>query len=201
MTVVISTSEVYAYGFVALIGFIILRRAWVITQGAPVRMVRLVVLPVGYLALYVGELAAIGYGVLGTSQAVPVYAGFGVDAGLLLLGVWVAYRYTRAHVHVYQDPGSSAWMYRMESLLPVLYVALYFIRTGIETVVLGLSPLVFPTAATFVGVSPLSLYLVFAVDALWGLSTGFLLGRSGAVYHEWQQKLAAPQPSSDAALP
>lgn len=201
MSVVLSSSAVYAYVFVALIGFIILRRAWVMTHGAPVSVTRLVVLPILYILIYVGELAAVGYGAFGTSFANQVWAAFGADVVLFAVGVWVAYGYTLAHVRVYRNEGDTAWMYRLNAVLPVLYVVLFFARTAIETVVLSLSPFEFPTAATFVGISPLSLYLLFAVDALWGLSTGFLLGRSAGVYHEWQQKLAAAPTAPDAALP
>lgn len=201
MSVVLSTSALYAYGFVALLGFIILRRAWIMTHGAPVSVTRLVFLPVIYVLLYVGELAAIGYGVLGTTFAQLTYVGFGADAALFVGGIWISYRYTLAHVRVYRNSADTAWMYRLNAVLPVVYVALFFARTAIETVVLSLSPFEFPTAATFVGISPLSLYLLFAVDAMWGLSTGFLVGRSAGVYHEWRQAVSTPHSSPDGALP
>jgi hypothetical protein len=201
VSVVLSSAAIYSYAIVAIFGLLILRRAWAMTHGAPVSVGRLVLLPGLYVVIYVAELAAIGYGAIGTSFTDQIYAGFGADAVLLFLGVLVAYRYTVAHVHIYQDPGSSVWKYRLNALLPVVYVVLFFARTAIETVVLSLSPFEFPTAATFVGISPLSLYLLFAVDALWGLSTGFLVGRSAAVYHLWKQKAGAPGPAPDAALP
>ena len=201
MSVVLSTSALYAYGFVALLGFIILRRAYVMTKGAPVSVGRLVVLPIIYVLLYVAELAAIGYGAIGTNLTNQVYIAFGADAVLFAAGVLIAYRYTLTHVKIYRNTTDTAWMYRLNAVLPVVYVVLFFARTAIETVVLGLSPFDYPTAATFVGISPFSLYLLFAVDAMWGLSTGFLLGRSAGVYHEWQQELAAHPTAPDATLP
>jgi hypothetical protein len=201
MNPALSSSAIGAYVFVALLGLIILRRSYRMVQGAPISSVRLVAFPVVYVLLYVGELAVIGVGAAGTSVAVAFYAAFGADAALVVGGVLVSYRYTLRHVQIYQAPGSAAWSYRLNALLPVIYVALFFVRTGIETVLLNESPFAFPTAASLVALPTVSLYLLFVVDALWGLSTGFLIGRSLGVYHEWQEKLRSSTPAAGPALP
>jgi len=188
----ISQSEVAGYLFVVILGLIILRRSWRLTHGAPVTTGRLVAIPVLYVLLYGITLATIGVTAVGTSLATLTFASFAADAALVAVGFVVAYRYTARNVHLYQADGQSQWSYRLSPLLPVIYVVLFFVRTGIETAILNESPFSFPTASMFLGVSTLALALLFSVDALWGFSTGLLVGRSAAVYHLWQQKLAAP---------
>jgi hypothetical protein len=200
MSVVISNQAATTYLLVAVLGFIILRRAYLMTKGTDVSVGRLVAFPAFYLVIYAAELAAIGFAAVGSSAATQVYLSFGADAALILLGVFLAYGYTLRHVEIYQEPGESAWSYRMSALLPVIYVVLFLVRVVIETVVLNESPFSFPAPGSLDGISSLALYLLFVVDALWGLSTGFLIGRSAAVYHEWQQHRASNNQSASAPL-
>jgi hypothetical protein len=201
MSVVISNQTAIAYVFVALLGLIILRRAYRLTQGVPISTGRLLVLPAVYVLLYVAELAAIGYGGFGSSVTIELYVSYAVDAALVVAGIVVAYGYTLQHLEIYRPEGTIAWSYRMSPLLPVLYVVLFFVRIGIETAILNESPFVFPVPGALAGISVLALYLLFTVDALWGLSTGFLVGRSVAVYREWRAKLATPGAAPGPALP
>ncbi len=201
MSVTLSNSDAISYLFIAFLGFIILRRAYLLTHGVPVSTARVVVLPAFYALLYIAELAAIGLVAPGSSLATPTYLSFAVDAALLVVGTWVAYEYTLRHLETYRAPGETAWSYRMSALLPVAYVALFFARVAIETAVLNETPLEFPTAKALAGVSILALYSLFLVDALWGLSTGFLIGRSVAVYREWQKHLDAGAPDASSSLP
>jgi hypothetical protein len=148
-------------------------------------------------------MVAIVYGAVGSSVANEVFAAFGADVALLLVGFFVAYGHTLRHLQLYRDPGALDWSYRLNSTLPVIYVVLFFLRTGLEAAFLNVGPFGVPSASQLAGVSPWSLYLLIAVDAMWGLSTGFLVGRNFAVYNAWQRKLAegpsaVPQ---DAALP
>ena len=196
-----SQSELLAYGFVLLLGFFILRRSYRLTQGVPLSSVRLVLLPVVYVLLYVAELASISFVGVVSSIAPLTYVSLGVDGALLALGVVLSYLYTLRHVEIYPTPGQSGWSYRMNAFLPVLYVVLFFARVGIEAVVLGLSPFEFPTAASLTGLPTLSLLAFAIVDALWGLSTGFLVGRSAAAWHVWQGRLAGEKVSTAAPLP
>jgi hypothetical protein len=200
MPVALSQAAVVSYLFVALFGLFILRRAYRLTQGVPLSTPRLVVLPVLYVLLYVGELASVSFVGVSSSIAPLTYLSLGVDAALLGTGVWLAYGYTLRHVQLYRAPGETYWSYRMNALLPVAYVVLFFARVGIETAILGESPFEFPTAASLAGLSTFSLLLFAVVDALWGLSTGFLVGRSAAAWHEWQRRLATGTPAGDAAL-
>ncbi|MGC2358918.1 MAG: hypothetical protein WA691_01245 [Thermoplasmata archaeon] len=200
MAAALSNATLFSYLLVVLIGFIILRRAYRLTQGVPIGIGRLVFLPVIYLALYVAEIGELAVGGSGLSSSVPLYASYGVDAALVVGGTLVAFRYTLHHLEIYQNPGETAWNYRMTTLIPLIYVVLFFARIAIETVVLNETPFAFPAAGALASISPFALYALFTVDALWGLSTGFLLGRSAGVYHEWQQRLRTPA-SSASPLP
>ncbi|MGA9839294.1 MAG: hypothetical protein WBF81_07700 [Thermoplasmata archaeon] len=200
MTPALSSSDAFAYVIVAVLGFIILRRAYFLTQGTRVSTGRLVILPIFYLLIYAAELAATGFAGAGSSAATPVYLSFVGDGALVVAGVFLAFQYTLRHLTIYQRPGETAWSYRMNALLPVIYVVLFFVRVAIETALLGEGPFTFPAPGALDGISAFALYSLLAVNALWGLSTGFLIGRSAAVYREWQQHLASPG-SSAAPLP
>jgi hypothetical protein len=203
MTLVITSTELYGYAFVALFGLIVLRRAYRLTQGVRATSGRLIVLPVLYTLVFAGLVGAVVYGAAGSSLASEVYLSFGVDIALLVAGVFVAFAYTQRHVDLYRKAGATGWSYRINAHLPLLYVVLFFVRTGLEAAFLGLSPFSAPTPTGLLSLSPLSLYVLFLVDALWGLSTGFLVGRNAGVYHVWQQKLreAPGVPAPEPALP
>jgi hypothetical protein len=191
----LSQADLAGYAFVALLGFIILRRTYAMTQGVRATTVRLTVLPAIYVALYVAELAGLWYVGTGSGQPWLRGAALAADGVLVVVGVALAYRATRRTVHLYRPDEDPEWHYRVRPLLSVLYVALFFVRVGIETVVLGESPLAIPTAAQLDSLSSFALYSLFLVDALWGLTTGFLVGRSAAVYTAWQEALGqSPAP-------
>lgn len=197
----ISQAALGGYFLVALISIIILRRTYSLTRGTPVRTTRLVILPVIYVALYVSELAGIWYAGAGSSQTNLLYAGFGADVVLLIVGTLVAERLTRPHVELYQPAPDGDWWYRLRPFLPILYVVLFVVRIGLEAAVIGESPFSVPTPAQYDAFTPVELYSLFAVDALWGLTTGFLIGRSWAVYALWKSRTAAAPPASGTALP
>ncbi|MGA8542747.1 MAG: hypothetical protein WB947_04315 [Thermoplasmata archaeon] len=201
MSAMVSQPTIAAYAFVAIFGLIVLRRAYTLTHGTQVSEGRLLVLPALYILIYAGELAAIDYGAIGSSVANQVYISFGLDAVLFAVGVFVSYGYTLRHVQLYRAEGETAWSYRLNPLLPVVYVVLFFVRTAIEAAVLNLSPFAHPSATALAAISLFSLYTLFAIDAMWGLSTGFLIGRNAAVYHEWQEKLGPPASARGTALP
>ncbi len=195
----ISSADAEAYLVVALFGLLVLRAAFRLMYGVPARTVRLVLFPALYVAIYVGELTGVWYAGTGSGLANQTYAALGADLALLAVGTFVAYRFTFRTVELYLPTGDVRWHYRLSPLLPVLYVVLFFVRVGIETAIVGEGPFTVPTVAQFDAISPLSLYALFAVDALWGLTTGFLVGRNTAVYRKWQAHLdearaAAPLP-------
>jgi hypothetical protein len=200
MTPPLSQQAELTYVFVALLGLVILRRAYAVTHGARISTARLAFLPVFYVIIYVAELAALGLGGVGTSLATRLYISFAADAALVAVGAYVAYGYTLRHLQIYRAEGDADWWYRLNPLLPVAYVVLFFARVAIETVLLGETPFAIPSTSALEGLSTLALGLFFLVDALWGLSTGFLVGRNAAVYHEWRQTSTRADPGSSPAL-
>ncbi|MGI0130358.1 MAG: hypothetical protein ACREDE_00480 [Thermoplasmata archaeon] len=201
MSAPISNATAIQYFVIALVGLLILRRTYRLTQGVPIGTGRLVALPAFYVAIYVAELASIGLGGAGPAIMGELYGSFALDAALLVVGGIVAYGYSLRHLEIYRAPGETAWSYRMNPLLPIVYVVLFFARVGIETVVLNQSPFAVVGPGALAGVSAFALSALFAVDALWGLSTGFLIGRSAAVYHAWRGRLADSTPAAGPALP
>jgi len=188
------------YVILALFGLLLLRRTYRMTQGVPAGAGRLVVLPAFYVAIYVAELAGTWVASVGTGRMEWTYVAFAADALMLAVGTWLSYRITSQHVHVYQPAVGGPWYYRLRPLLPVLYVVLFFVRAIIGTVVIGIVPFGFPTSAQFDSISTTALVALYVVDALWGLTTGFLIGRSSAVYRAWKNAERSP-PAPPAAPP
>jgi len=199
----VTSIDVEDYVILALFGLILLRRTYMMTQGVPAGVGRLVVLPIFYVAIYTAELAGTWFAGVGTGRAELTYIALSADAVLLGVGTWIAYRITTRHVHLYRPTPGGPWYYRLRPLLPVLYVVLFLLRAVIETVIVGNAPFAVPTTAQFESISRTALFALFAVDALWGLTTGFLIGRSGAVYAAWQRAERAPPtaPSPPVPLP
>jgi hypothetical protein len=196
-TPALSQPELAAYLFVALFGFLVLRRAYAMTHGARATVFRLTVLPALYIAIYLATLVGTWYVATGPGLAWFTTLGIPVDLGLMVAGFVFAFVFTRRTVELYQPPGDPAWHYRLHAWLAVAYVALFFVRVGIEAAVIGISPFAFPTTAQFASMSPLAVDSLFIVDALWGFSTGLLVGRSLAVYAAWkaaEAKAPAPLP-------
>ncbi len=185
----ISPAQSEGYLIVALFGLFVLRAGFRLMNGVPARTGRLLVLPGLYIAIFVAELAGVWFAGTGSGIAELTYVALAADIALVGVGILLAYRYTERTVELYRPDGETRWFYRLSPLLPVLYVALFFVRVGIETVILGEAPFSIPTVAQFDTISTVSLYTLFAVDALWGLTTGFLVGRNAAVYRKWQARL------------
>jgi len=194
MVPVPSSAAIQAYVVVALFGLLVLRGAYRLTHGVRASYGRLFALPVLYVAIYAGTLAAVQYALFGSSLATLALISLAADGSLFAVGVVVAYRYTEQHLTLYQAPGQTAWSYRMNALLPVLYVVLFFARVGLETTILNETPFEIPGVSAFVGLSTVALLSLAVVDALWGLSTGFLVGRNAAAYRLWQARLRQSPP-------
>ncbi len=196
MTAAPSQAVTFGYLFVALFALLVLRRAYRMMHGTPYRTGLLVVLPVFYLLIYAAELSVLAAVGVTTTLATEAYLSLAVDIALVVAGTFVAYRYVRKNVVLYRPEGSSQRYYRLSPLLPVVYVVLFVVRTVIAAVLLGESPFEFPTTASIESLPPVLLLTLAAVDALWGLSTGFLIGRSVGVYRAGQ----APEVATAAPL-
>jgi hypothetical protein len=187
----ISSVDEEGYAFVALFGLLVLRRAYLLTRGALLRPAVLALFPALYALIYSAELAVIYFSAIGTGRWLSAEVGLAADAVLLGAGTWFAHAHSRRGVEVYQPIGESRWYYRLPPLLPVLYVALFFVRTAVAAVVVGETPFVIPSPTQLASISDLAWYTLLGVDAVWGLTTGFLIGRNLAVYGEWRRKTSA----------
>jgi hypothetical protein len=188
------------YLIVALFGYFLLRRTYAMTQGVRASAGRLLFLPALYVGLYAAALAGTWYAGTGSGRSELTYLGLVADLALLGIGTWVAHRITSADVQLYRPAATGAWHYRLKPLLPLLYVVFFVARIATEAAVTGLAPFSIPSAAQFDALSNWAVYALFAVDALWGLTTGFLVGRSAAVYGAWQRAEKAddrPKPLPD----
>jgi hypothetical protein len=191
MTAAPSQEVTFGYLFVALFALLVLRRSYRMMHGTPYRVGLLVVLPIFYLVIYAAELSVLAAVGVTTRLATEAYASLAVDIALVIVGTFFAYRYVRKDVVLYRPEGSSVLYYRLSPLLPIVYVVLFVVRTVIAAVLLGESPFAFPMPASIESLPPILLLTLSAVDALWGLSTGFLIGRSLGVYRAGQQQGAA----------
>lgn len=194
----LSSPVVLGYLFVAVFSLIVLRNAYRLTQGVRVSYARLVIYPVFYVLIYAGELLPVAFAGLSSSLAIGYYAALAVDLAVFGAGVWFAYRHVAHHVELYRPEGASFPYYRIGALLPVVYVGLFVVRVVIGAVVLGQPPFAIPTPQSIEALGPLLLLLFLLLDTLWGLSTGFLLGRNLAVYRRARQWEASPLPSAAA---
>ncbi len=200
--VALSPEVTEEYVIVALFALLVVRRTYRMVRGMPVSTARLVVLPALYVALYAAEVAAIGYAAVGSARAMAFWGSLAADSASFVVGTLFAYRLTLRHVHLYQPVAGGAWYYRLRPTLPIAYLVLLLVRLGVETAVLGITPFASPTAAQLDALATPTLVVLFAVDALWGLTTGFLVGRSMAVYRSWQQVQGTPPgPATPTPLP
>ena len=89
-------------------------------------------------------------------------AGF-FDVLLLLLGAIPAYWYT-AQTTVFERSASGRWMYRCRSAIPVLWLAFFLLRYGVELALLGRVYLFTPTPGHAVSIPTFAVALI-VVDA------------------------------------
>ncbi|HTT15534.1 MAG TPA: hypothetical protein VMG81_07180 [Thermoplasmata archaeon] len=186
-----SNGAFVGYLFVAVFGLLVLRRAYRMTQGTPLRSSTILVMPVFYLLIYSAEIAVFLFAGAGTSLANVAYAFLAADLVLLVVGALLAYAWVGRHVELYRPEGSQRLYYRLNPLLPVVYVVLFFVRVGLAAAFLGETPFAIPSTSSIAGLSFSLFLLLGAIDALWGLSTGFLIGRNISVYHHGQRHEAA----------
>ncbi|MGA7923519.1 MAG: hypothetical protein WCA77_06040, partial [Thermoplasmata archaeon] len=131
----------------------------------------------------------------GTSYGMVALDGLIADVAMLAVGAVVAFRYVKQRVVLEQRPPDGAWYYRLPPFLPITYLILFLVRIGIEVVVVGVNPFAPPLSGQFNGLSSLTISLLIAVDVVWGLTTGFLIGRSAGVYSSYaEKKVEAPRP-------
>ncbi len=165
----------------ALIVFVFVRRTYAMIRGMRLSVGRLVGYGIVYTGLFVLTIAL-------SAGSTPWYY-FVVDAALLAVAALLAASYVREHVVLERRPPDGAWYYRLHPWIPITYILLFVVRVGISLAVLG--PDAFdlgPTTST--ALTSGEVLLLQVVDALFAISTGFLVGRSAGVYLAYRRRLA-----------
>lgn len=195
------TSAFYTELFlIVIIVLILARRTYAMIQGTAYSAARLFGFAGFYILLYVvlayGTLAsALGFWGSTTYLLVAAYVAVPVVAGL------VAAPHVERIVH-FEQRADGQWYYKLGMVVPVAYLVLFVIRIGAEIAVLGPNAfyLTFPPPpAPSVG----ALVVLLAVDLLFGVSLGLLLGRGVGVYRAYQKlpKAKSTPPPPSAPLP
>jgi hypothetical protein len=172
----------------ALIVLFLVRRAYRMYTGTPVRTGQLFAIAGIYVVLFAITLA-IG------SAGIPWYL-YALDGALLVVAAIAGTIHIRkVVVFERRPPPVGDWYFRLPPWIAILYVVLYVARIGSVLAFLGPNALEFvPTGA--VTLSPTALAVLAVVDALFSVSTGILVGRSIAVYHAFEaEKAKLPPPS------
>jgi hypothetical protein len=171
----LSTNQIYLLAFLVLLVVIVGRRTVLMVRGTTVSAARLAGYAVFYVVFFVLALA-------GSFSAVPLY-WYAVDAAVVVLAALVAIPYVERVARIERRPDGQ-WYYRLGLALPLVYLALFAVRLAVDAFVLNVNPLGPPTA---VSLSPFATDVLIAVDALFGVSTGLLVGRSIGVYRAYRR--------------
>lgn len=181
---------------VALIVLLLVRRTIALVAGTRYSPVRLF----ATAGLYVLLFAALGFTTVYAAEA-----AWGVTATLLVAAyaavvvaaAYVASGYVRRIVRFEQREGGQ-WYYRLPRLVPLLSLGLFVVRFGVELWVFG-----FSATTSFLPTSLSSgvVALLIAIDLLFGVSVGLLLGRGAGVYRAFRERSASPPASASPPLP
>ena len=180
---------------VLLLVLIVVRRTVRQVQGAPFSVTRLVVFAAVYVLLFVA---------LASATLLASVATWGTDADALLLpygavpvlAAFFAAPYVERVVQ-FERREDGQWYYRLSWHIPVLFLALFLTRVVAELAVFGPSGAV-PSFPPPPPPSTAALYVLIAVDLLFGLSLGLMTGRGLGVvraHRALPADPAAPPPS------
>ena len=124
-------------------------------------------------------------------------AGF-LDVLLLVLAGIPAFRYTARTTVVERSP-SGRWTYRGRIAIPVMWLAFFLLRYGVELALLGRVFLFTPTPTSAVSIPTFAVALI-VVDALFAASTGLVMGNAVGIYSAHRrQRTQGPVPGGAAA--
>ena len=177
---------------------ILVRRTYRQIQGAPFSAGRLF----GFAAVYVLLFGVLAAGTLFAAMDSWGSAAYGllVPYGAIPIGAAVfAAPYVQRIVR-FEHREDGQWYYRLSWHIPVLYLVLFLTRVAAEIVAFGPSTLIvsFPPP---VPPSLVMLYVLIAVDLLFGVSLGLLLGRGIGVYRAHREVLAGEETSRTSPPP
>ncbi len=166
---------------------VLARRTYAMVTGTRYSIGRLF----GFTAFYVFL-----FGVLAFSTLYGAVASWGLDAIWLVLPYVVAGALVVAEPYVrrivrFERRDHGSWYYRLPLLVPVLYLGLFVLRFGAEILLFGVS-----AATSFLLPTSLPtglLVTLVAIDLLFGVSVGLLLGRAIGVYRAFGKLSAVPE--------
>ena len=179
------------FAIVLVILFVLGRRTYAMIRGA--------VYSPGRLAGF-GGFAILVYALFAASTLFDATSLWGAVALVLLvpyaLVVAGAALFTAPHVRRtvhFERRDDGLTYYRIPWLVPVLYLALFAARFGLELFLIGNAGFFSPGPAA--ALPPLTVVTLFGFDLLYGVSLGLLLGRSIGVVRA-HREFAAAQPSA-----
>lgn len=160
----------------ALVLFLVLRRAYRMYLGTPLRPVQLFALSALYVALFV---------LLAAFESLPLLPWWStvLDLPVGVAAAVVAFEYVDRRVQIYR--AGEVWMFRIGLLVPVVYVGLFVLRLVLELVVVGINP--FAGSPTLPVLTPFEADVLIGVDALFAFSTGLVVGRNVGVYRSYER--------------
>lgn len=176
-----------------IIVLVLVRRTYYQLQGARFSAARLF----GFAAFYVLLFVVLAFSTLYAAVATwgsSAYALLALYVGVpTAAGVFAAPYIER--VVRFERRGDGQWYYRLSWHVPVLYLVLFLGRIVAEIAVFGLSAVLvsYPPPAP---PSVPALEVLIAVDLLFGLSLGLMIGRGVGVYRAYRRL-----PASEAAPP
>jgi hypothetical protein len=174
--------------FVVILALIYTRRIVLSYTGTPVSGTR-----IALYSAFVGLLFT--FAVLTGYTLVPWYV-YPVLAAALAGAFLVAEPYVRGRV-VLEERSPGRWVYKLSPVVPLVYIVLFVVRLLLDLFVLNVDPLTYSYGS--ITVSSGAIWVLVAVDLLFAISTGLILGRNIGVYRVYAAKLHVP--SAQAPLP
>jgi hypothetical protein len=158
--------------------------AWTLRKGIRVRLWVVALFSLFYVLVFLlveAEVLRLPWGLVSRGAAF-------FDVLLLLLGAIPSYRFA-SHTTVVERSSAGRWTYRGRIAIPVMWLAFFLLRYGVELALLGRVYLFTPTPTPAVSVPTFAVTLV-AVDALFAASTGLVMGNSFGIYSAYRKQHA-----------
>lgn len=181
-----TSAEATAIVVQLIIVLFIVRRSYRMAQGVPYSLARLLLVPILILALWgASELGAILLIPWALPYLIVLDAAILVATAALLTGV------AEGMTRVTRDPSGAA-SFTISFSLAAIYLATFLVRLGLAA---ALFPSSLEIGAPVGGYPPYDQQLVLAaIDAVYSLSAGLLVGRAIGIYRKIARAPAAAAP-------
>ncbi len=169
-----------------VIVLLLARRTYAMIQGAAYSSGRVFAYGGFYVFLFALLAASTLYAAYSLWGSVAFVLVAPYVATVVVVGL-LATPYVRREVK-FEQRGDGLWYYKLPWHVPVLVLALFIVRLGTELAIFGASAV---TSFTLPASLPSSLiFVLIAIDLLFAVSVGLLLGRGLGVYRAHQDLLA-----------